>query len=392
MDRQTVCSAGNNTIQSLIQVEENMAKAMKITKISIYKADIPQIEPFKIAIMEITDALNIYVKIETDSGLYGMGEASPFWRICGETQAISIAAARDLALLLKGKDPLAIEARVSDMQGYLDNTPTIRSAFDMALYDLLGKAAGLPLYAVLGGARRELVTDLTIGIGEVGQMAEKAKKIVARGFKAIKVKLGTTAAQDIARIRAIREAIGESVPIRIDANQGWDYNTALEVLLALEPLGVQYCEQPVVNWNYSDMAALRRRTTIPIMADDGLKDQHDAFKLCSSQACDYLNIKLSKAGGIRNALNICAVAESCGKACMVGCMLESRLGLTAAAHLASARAIIRFCDLDSALMLAEDPVTGGIVYEGDRVILPEAPGLGADIDPRFLAKLDSFSV
>jgi L-alanine-DL-glutamate epimerase-like enolase superfamily enzyme len=369
-----------------------MAKPMKITKITIYKADIPLQEPFRISIMEIKDARNVYVKIETDSGLYGMGEASPFWRICGETQATSLAAARDLALLLKGKNPLAVEARIRDMQGYLDNNPTIRSAFDMALYDILGKAAGLPLYALLGGEKRTLVTDLTIGIGEIDEMAEKAKQIVARGFKAIKVKLGTTAAQDIARIRAIRKAIGDSIPIRIDANQGWDYNTALEVLLALQPLGVQYCEQPVVNWNYADMAALRRRTTIPIMADDGLKDHHDAFKLCTQQACDFLNIKLSKAGGIRNSLNICAVAESCGKGCMVGCMVESRLGITAAAHMASAREIIRFYDLDSALMLAEDPVTGGIKYKGDEVILPDAPGLGADVDPRFLAGMESFTV
>ena len=390
------CRQAGGKLDNLIliyRVEmQTLEKDMKISNVTVYKADIPLRESFRIAIMEITNAQNVFIKIETDEGLYGMGEASPFWRICGETQAISLAAARDLALLLKGKNPLAIEARIADIEGYLDNNPTIRSAFDMALYDLLGKAAGLPLYALLGGEKRELVTDLTIGINDPAYMAESAKEIVARGFNAIKVKLGTTADEDIARISTIRNAVGHSIPIRIDANQGWDFNTALEVLNALEPMGIQYCEQPLVNWNYIDMAHLRRRTTIPIMADDGLKDHHDAFKLCSQDCCDYLNIKLSKAGGIRNSLNICAVAESSGKACMVGCMLESRLGLSAAAHFSSARSIVKFCDLDSALLLADDPIIGGISYNGDKVTLPDEPGLGADVDPAFLGKLESFLV
>jgi L-alanine-DL-glutamate epimerase-like enolase superfamily enzyme len=128
------------------------------------------------------------------------------------------------------------------------------------------------------------------------------------------------------------------------------------------------------------------------MADESLFDHRDAYALCREECCDYLNIKLSKSGGIRNALNICAVAESCGKGCMVGCMMESRLGLTAAAHLACARDNIVFYDLDSALLLAEDPILGGIRYKGDRVSLPDGPGLGADVDPDFLSRMESFTV
>ena len=369
-----------------------MAKGMKVTEVEIYKADLALHEPFRIAIMETTGATNVFVRINTDAGIYGVGEASPTWRLCGETQAIDLAAARDLALLIKGKNPLAVEERIRDFEGYLKNNTSIISAFDMALYDLLGKAAGLPLYALLGGEKRTLVTDLTIGLGEPDYMAAKAREILGLGFRAIKVKLGTTTEEDVARVRAIREAVGEEIPIRIDANQGWDYTTAVATLRALEPLGVQYCEQPVAYWNYEAMRLVRQATTIPIMADESVFDQRDAFKLCRGECCDYLNIKLAKSGGIRNALGICAVAESCGKACMVGCMMESRLGLTATAHLASARRNITFYDLDTALLLSDDPIIGGIEYDGDEVTLPEGPGLGADVDPDFLSNAEHFTV
>lgn len=365
---------------------------MKIESVQIYKADIPLHETFRIAVMEFDHALNVFVKINTDSDIYGIGEASPFWKLCGETQAINMAAAQDLALLIKGKNPLAIEERIRDIEGFLKHNTTIRSAFDMALYDLLGKAADRPLYTILGGEKRTLITDLTISINDADYMAEKAIEFVKRGFNAIKVKLGTTKEEDVQRIRAIRKAIGDEIPIRIDANQGWDHNTALATLQALEPLGIQYCEQPVAYWDLASMRELRNHTTIPIMADESLFDHRDAFTLCRDDCCDYLNIKLSKSGGIRNAINICAVAESCGKSCMVGCMMESRLGLTAAAHLAAARRNIVFYDLDSALLLAEDPISGGIQYDGDKVILPDGPGLGVDVDPDFLGKLESFTV
>ena len=369
-----------------------MSSEQIISRVTIYKADIALKEPFRIAIMNIAHAQNVFVLIETEQGLTGWGEASPFWRICGETRSTCLTVGCDLAMLLKGKDALAIEERIRDIEGYIDNNPTIRSAFDMALYDIAGKAAGLPLYRLLGGTKRDLVTDLTIGINEPDYMAESAARIAAAGFKSIKVKLGTTAEQDVARVRAIRERIGDAIPIRIDANQGWDFSTALAALTALEPFGIEYCEQPVAAWDYASLARLRGRTSIPIMADDGLRDHHDAFKLCRDECCDLLNIKLSKAGGIRNALSICAVAEAAGKGCMVGCMLESRLGVTAAAHFASARRIIRYFDLDSALLLAEDPIIGGITYEGDRVHLPDEPGIGADVDSEYLSGLEAFTV
>lgn len=366
---------------------------MKIERIEVYKANLPLKRPFRIAIGETCVAETLYVRTHTDDGLYGMGEANLFTPIVSETQATAFAAAKDLAKLLVGTDPLDIERRVSDMRRFMPFNPTTRSAFDMAIYDLLGKVADLPLYAVLGGARRPIFTDNTVGIDTPDVMVEHAIEIQARGFPAVKVKVGTTPAEDIERIRRIREAVGPDLPIRIDANQGWSRATATQALRGMESFGVQYCEQPVPVWDFDSLVAVHAATTIPIMADESVFDEHDALKLISMNACDYLNIKLAKSGGIHVALKINAVAEAAGMRCMVGCMTESRLGLTAGAHLVSARPNIVFADLDGADMLREDPIVGGMIYgDGGRIDLPEGPGLGADVDSEYLSELEQVEI
>jgi len=366
-----------------------MKEKLKITSIDIYKADIEFIEPFRIAIMEINSAQSVFIKINTNAGLYGLGEANPTWGITGETQAINLAGAVDLAKLILNKDPLDIENRMREIDRFLVHNSTLRSAFDMALYDILGKAAGLPLYEILGGGKRTFWTDNTIGIAEPDYMTKKAVDYKNRGFQAIKVKLGTTKDQDVERIRQIRMAIGDELPIRIDANQGWDYKTAVNTLHALEPMGIEYCEQPVAHWDYENLRRIRQNTSIAIMADESLFDHHDAFKLASMGCCDYFNIKLAKSGGIHTALKINAIAESVGIHCMVGCMTETRLGLSAAAHLVSARPNIKYADLDGYLMMKEDPIIGGAKYNVGEINLPDTPGHGADIDPDFLKRCES---
>lgn len=361
-----------------------MNKKLRITSIDIYKSDIKLKEPFKIAIMEIFASRSIFVKINSNAGLYGFGEANPFWGITGETQSINLAGAVDLSKLLLDKNPLNIEERMREINGFLVHNSTLRSAFDMALYDLLGKAAGLPLYALLGGGKRTFWTDNTIGIGEPDVVAQKAVEFKNQGFQAVKVKLGTTFDMDTKRIKKIREAVGDDLPIRTDANQGWDYNTAVDILHALEPMGIEYCEQPIAYWDYENLRRIRQNTSIAIMADESLFDHHDAFKLASMGCCDYFNIKLSKSGGIHTALKINAIAEGAGIICMVGCMTETRLGLTAAAHVVSARPNIKFADLDGHMMLKEDPIIGGAQYNVGEINLPDTPGHGADIDPDFL--------
>ena len=365
---------------------------LRITAIDIFRASIPMVAPFRVALGVISEADFLFIRISTNGNASGWGESTPFPPITGDTQAINAAAAADLARLILGKDPLDIESRVGEMGRFLAFNSSVRAGFDMALHDLAGKVAGLPLYALLGGGRRALTTDVTIGLGEPEAMARRAAELERGGVPAIKVKLGTTAAADIRRIASIREAIGHELSLRIDANQGWDFPSAVMALTQLSSSGIEYCEQPIAHWDHENMRRLRERVSIPIMADESVFDHHDAFKLTSGGCCDFLNIKLAKAGGIRTALKIDAVAEACGARCMLGCMLETRLGLTAAAHLASARPNIGYVDLDSHLQLREDPILGGARWEGGSIELPDEPGIGAEVDPAFLESCESVTI
>lgn len=359
-----------------------------LTQIEVFKLNIPWKEPFRVSLGLITTAHNILVRLHTSSGLIGLGEASPLSFISASTQSTDFEAGILLARLLAGKDPVAIEARLDELDRFLVHNHTIKSAFDMALYDLAAKHAGLPLYAFLGGEKRRLSTVLTIGIDTPEAMAREAARIRSQGFAVIKIKLGTTRSEDVARVRAIRAAVGDEAPIRIDANQGWDPATAIGILSELAPLNIHYCEEPVAHWNNEGMRWVRKRSPIPIMADESLFDHHDAFRLAAMRACDYFNIKLAKSGGIHSALKINAIAEGAGIPCQMGCMAETRLGLTAAAHVVAARPNIRYPDLDAVFFHGVDPVVGGATFAAGAIDLPDSPGIGADIAPEFLQQME----
>ena len=362
---------------------------LKIERIEIFELNIALKEPISISLGTSHLAENIVVKLHTNTGLTGTGEACPEINIAGETQAAAMENAKILAAGLKGKDPLAIEDRIVDMDRIIDGNNTIKSGFDMALYDLLAKQAGLPLYKLLGGGNtREIQTDMTVYLGTPERMAEQALGYKNDGFPAIKVKLGVSADEDIGRIRAIRAAVGKNIPLRIDANQGWDVVTAIQVLKALEPYRIEHCEEPIPKWDNAGLKKVSENSPIPIMADESVFDHRDAFRLASMGACDFFNIKFAKSGGIHNALKINAVAEAAGMKCQVGCMSESRFALTALCHFVASRNNIAWFDIDASLSHAEDPVTGGIrLKEKGLWELPDTSGIGADFDPGFLERM-----
>ncbi|TFH27929.1 MAG: dipeptide epimerase [Bacteroidia bacterium] len=365
-----------------------------ITKVEIIKLNIPYKEPFVISLGVIHEATNVVVRIHISTGLTGTGECAPFVFIVGETQETVFELAKQVGKLLLGKDPFAIGERLNEIDRAVQGNPTMKSAFDMALYDLLALKAGMPLYQLLGGTKnREIHTDMTISIGTPEKVASDALTFQREGFPAIKVKLGTSLKEDVARIRAIRHAVGPDYPIRIDANQGWDTTTAIETLKALEPFHIEHCEEPIAHWNSRELVKVRAYSPIPIMADESIFDHHDAFRLASMGACDYFNIKFSKSGGIHKALKIVAVAESAGIKCQVGCMSESRFALTALMHLVLASDAIVHYDMDSSLMLDADPVIGGIEYQGSGLwILEDRPGIGAGFDEEYLETMEKVSI
>ncbi|MBW8890322.1 MAG: dipeptide epimerase [Fibrobacteres bacterium] len=357
-----------------------------ISHIEIFRLALPM-EPFRIATELSTVAQNTFIRIHDGDGLVGMGECSAFPMLVGETQETCFAVAQDFARLLKGKDPFDIEGRMADLDRALAFNTTIKSAFDMALHDLAAKAAGVPLYRFLGGERKEIETDLTIGINAPDRMAETARDFVRKGVRIIKIKLGKDGEEDVERVRSIRAAVGPDIGLRIDANQGWDFDTALRCLRALEPCDVQFCEQPIHHHYDYLLPELRERSPIPIMADESVFNHHDAIRLIEAEAVDAINVKLAKSGGILEARRIAETAARYGIPCMLGGMLESRLALTAMAHLAMAQRNFAYYDLDTCLLgQLEDPVVGGARYRGYFLEVPDAPGIAADIDPAFLAR------
>ncbi len=363
------------------------AKAMKIKDVEIYYFDIKLATPLTVAFGTVYNSNGVLIRVLTDAGLIGWGESSPLQFVTGDTQATNIDAARDLREALKGKDPLALEATGGIVDTVLRGNPSIAAAFDMALYDILGQVAGLPAYRLLGGDKSTFEIDFTIGIDTPEKMAQTAKAHAAAGFRTHKVKIGKNPDLDIVRLKGIREAVGPEAAIRIDANQGYTVPQAVYTLRNLEKFHIEYCEQPVVDWDVDGLKQVRQNSPIPIMADESLHSPVDAIRLIKAEAVDYFNIKIMKSGGMRHALEIATIAEAADIRCMVGCMSETRLGLSASAHVVAARKNIIFADLDSFMTLAVDPVIGGMTVKDGMVTMPETPGLGASFDPAFLKTL-----
>jgi L-Ala-D/L-Glu epimerase len=365
---------------------------MTITQTEIFKLTIPM-EPFVIATETCYYTQNVFIRIHTDAGLVGMGECSAFPLLVGETQNTCFEVAQDFARLLKGKDPLDIEARMKDLNTYIAFNTTVKSAFDIAFHDLKAKAAGVPLYKILGGKIKTIQTDLTIGIDTPEKMEETAREFIRNGVKIIKVKLGKNGEEDVDRVRRIRNAVGPEIGLRVDANQGWGYDEAIKTLNAIAPYDIQFCEQPIHHEYDHLLPALRKASAVKIMADESVFNHHDAERLIKADAVDYINIKLAKSAGILGAIAIADTAAKYGIPCMLGGMVESRLALTAKVHLAMSNDNIIFYDLDTCLLgQLEDPVIGGAVYKNYFLELPEGPGLDADIQASFLEKCEKITI
>ena len=263
----------------------------------------------------------------------------------------------------------------------------------MALFDIAAKHSDMPLYKFLGGNQKEIETDLTIGIDTPYNMGATAKEFKAKGVRIVKIKLGKNAGEDIERVEQIRLAVGDDLLLRIDANQGWSFDTAVKVLQEIGKYNIQFCEQPMRYWDDDKLPALRKLSPVKIMADESMFDHHDAERIIKAGACDYVNIKFSKSGGILEAKKINEVCAQNQIPCMMGGMLESSIALTAFAHFALAHENIIFYDMDTCLLGHKlDPVTGGVKFNGYFLNIPDTPGIGADANDEFLKELESIIV
>ena len=368
---------------------------MTVKHIALYKLQIPLIEPFIISLGPITHAENVVVVITTDKGVTGYGECSPYMTINGESMDTCFVVGKYLAKALLGQNGLNPSACIQVMDRIIYGNSSIKSAFDMALHDVAAQHAGVALYQYLGGKKNKLLqTDMTVSIGTPLKMQQDAILFKKQGFPFIKVKLGESLEGDVARIKAIREGIGYEIPLRIDANQGWlTVDKAIAVLNALEPYNIEHCEEPISRWRFMELNKVSSSTSIAIMADESCGDDHDAERLIQLKACSMFNIKLGKSSGFVKALKIIELAANAGIHLQIGGFMESRLGMTAAAHLALTHDAIRHCDFDTPLMFTADPVTGGIEYKSNGVIeVPDVPGLGATIKQDYLKNAENILI
>lgn len=354
---------------------------MKITDVKIEKFSCEIKEPFKVAFGVITASDNWIVKVMTDEGVYGLGSAAPLGFVTGETFESCYVVMQEFAKAFIGFDPLDIAGAHKLMDGIIYGNGSAKCAFDIALYDIIGKVKNLPLYRVLGGTNPVVHNDITIGINTPERMQKKAEEYVfEKGFDILKVKTGISLDDDIRALTLIRQSVGDRVRIRIDANQGYDVPTALQALREFEKLGVDAAEQCLPWWDFDGAAELMKRntTSVKLMLDESIHNPYDAKRAASLNAADYYNIKLMKCGGLFNGAKIADIAESAGVGCMVGCMEECKISITAGVSLVAAKKAIVEADCDSFMFLKNDSdgISGGFDRVGGIFTLTEKPGLG----------------
>ena len=371
-----------------------MADQQIISQVEIYKLRIPLIEPFITSLAYETHVENVIVVIRTEKGITGFGECSPYMPVNGESMDTCFIVGQYFAKLMKGQNALKLEENLAAMDKLIYANSSIKSAFDIALHDIIGQHQQVPLYKLYKGKNnKELVTDYTVSLSDPEKMAADALKIKNQGYPSIKVKLGASGKKDVERIKKIREAVGDKIPLRIDANQGWTVKEAIDTLNALEKYDVEHCEEPIAKWNFMRLRKVKKNSPIPIMADESCGDAHDAERLIKLKACDMFNIKVGKAGGVFNAYEIVKLGGKAKMHMQVGAFLESRLGMTASAHLALCSDHIVHCDFDTPLMFSEDIVSGGLTYHANGVMkVPDVPGLGASIEQAQLDKLEKATI
>jgi len=349
---------------------------MKIERVEWYPRDLPRKERFVTSRHSSDIAHVVFVRVDAD-GLEGWGAASPS-DVTGESKTSVVEVLPKLAAKLNG---FAFERgrEVADaVDKFVQGNPSAKAAIDLAAFDLLGKAKGLPVHEMLGHARDSVMTDRTVGLMDADQGVARGKAFVAEGFHALKVKLEGRVDEDVARVKTMRGAVGNHVLLRTDANQAFTYRHALQFSRQAYPLVIEFFEQPLAADDLEGMRNLTEASPIAVMADESVVTPHDAAKVAWAKCARLVNLKLMKTGGISRAIEANAICESAGLPTMLGCNAESSLSIAAAVHVAMSQRNARFADLDSHFNLAEDPATG-LELEDGHLKVSGKPGLGMDV-------------
>ena len=357
---------------------------MIIRDIQVGEIALPLARPFKTALRTVEHVDDIVVRVVADTGEMGYGEGAPHRRHHRRHQGLH-------CLCHPGVHPSQPHRHGCRGSGWHYETPPWlypekhlrQGGGGYGGLRPVGQALGAPLYKLLGGARSSFRTDITISVNPIDEMVADALDAVSRGYDILKIKVGKEGTADVARIAAIREAVGPGIQLRVDANQGWTPKQSVSIISAMEDrnLDIELVEQPVKAHDIAGMEFVTSRVNTPILADESVFSPEDAIQLIQRRAADLINIKLMKTGGIHQALKICDIAELYGVECMIGCMLESKLSVSAAAHLCCGRSVITKADLDGPSLCSVDPFEGGPRFDEALVSMTDLPGVGLSAIP-----------
>lgn len=354
---------------------------MKIVSLDAWPVEFELTAPYTIAYETVDRADNVFVRLKTDGPLEGCGCAAPDLTITGESAASVLDAIEQIGLpCLAGADPLRPALYLDALRREMPHHPAALAALDMALHDLLAKIAGIPLWRLLGGYRDRIRTSVTIGILPIDETVQSADDFVKQGFASIKIKGGSDVELDIARVLAVRRAVGPGIELRFDANQGYTFEDSVRFVPAIASAGVELLEQPTARAELALLGRVTAAVDIPVMADESLMTSKDAFKLAGDELVDMVNVKLMKVGGIAEAQRIATIAKAAGMEVMVGCMDESALAIAAGLAFALSRPAVVYADLDGHLELIDDPTAGAVVLRDGYLYPSDRPGLGFDFD------------
>ena len=355
---------------------------MKITKIEHWAEHLKLIKPYTIAYETYSEVVNHFVRIETDTGSFGLGVASPEDYVTGESSAdCKNALNGNLESLLIGRDIRQIEDLIRSLKEAIPKAPAARAAVDMALYDLMGKYHNLPLADLLGRVHRSLQTSITIGIMPAEDAVAETEEYLSRGFRILKVKIGKSVDEDLERLQKIREKAGSQIAIRVDANQGYSSDEYVEFVKRSRHLDLEFIEQPLKADNIVGMQSMPESVRQKTAADESLLTEQNALKFTHApRPFGIYNIKLMKCGGIFPALKIAEISLLANIDLMWGCMDESIVSISAALHAALASPATRYVDLDGSLNLVRDLVEGGFQLQDGELTITDQPGLGVRLN------------
>lgn len=344
----------------------------RIVDVAAVPLEVPLVEPFRISCGVMDKLSNVLVRVTLENGVVGLGEAAPWPELTGESQATVLATCSEAGSHLIGLDAASLRQVSAVLKRQYKSQTSARAGLETAVFDAYSQTIGIPLFRFFGGAGDRVETDLTIPIVPPADAPRLARAVVARGIRTIKTKVGNDMEEDVERVRVIHEAAPEAHLI-LDANQAYTPSGALRFLARLERLGIEpvLLEQPVHGPDLDGLKYVKDRTNVPVAADEAVHDAHDALALARMAAADVVNLKLMKCGGMVEAMDIVSICKTANIQLMIGGMMESRVAMNASAHLAAGLGGFSFIDLDTHMLLAEDPFEGGFRQEDGWLILDQ---------------------